>query len=152
MYHVRLKKGSFKYGSKNDKIGINLDEWLYILLSNLSFDPNGCTSLNPKCAYKPSPNFNLFLKSGTYIKTPKTTSTMFNLEEYIVKLLIFWGKMTDNDYKTYCCKYKNKLNLFKEVVYFERGIPIDKSGLIRNWLKRRLSDWGIGGVVDPCCP
>lgn len=151
MYHVRLKRGSYKYDKKGGNFGLNLDEWLYVLLDNLSFGPEGCVIINPtKCFYKPSPINNLYLKSGTFIKVSKSSKAMFNLEEHIVRTLISYGIMTESNYTDYCCKYKTKVNIYKEVVYFERGAVTDRSGVLRKWLNAKLTEWSIP-FTDPCC-
>lgn len=154
MYSVKLKNGSFKYDFHNKKIGTNLDEWLIELLTNL-----GVTLTLPSVGGTDTTCYsncgifaknNLFLKSGTTIKTSKTLNTMFDLEEYVVRLLIFYDLIETADYTTYCCNHKKRLHIFKDIIYFEKGKFSDKKSSILKWFKEKADEWSIT-LTDPCC-
>lgn len=149
MYDVLFNPATVKYDNVNKKdIGLNLDQWLFQLLTDLSATPTCPTNAN-NCTV-------LFLKKGTYkfskFKDVKFDKTLFNLEKYVVRLLEKYSIASVTDWINLgkCCDTKTDLRLFNQNLYFlnKKGIKTNIS--IKQWLKKKCLEFGLN-PLEPCC-
>ncbi len=145
MYSLNLKPGTYKYAKHHSTFGLDLDAWLFDFLDALSLDPTRPCINEQECGF-----YNLFIKSGIYVKAVNTTKTMFDLEKYIAKALIFYGLITTGDYTAYCCKTRKRLHIYNQYLYFERGSIKKRKESLLLWLKTKLAEYDID-IEDTCC-
>lgn len=149
MYDIIINPGTAKYDNVNKKdIGLNLDKWLFELLTDLGATPVCPTNVN-NCTV-------LFLKKGTYkfskFKDVKFDKSLFNLEKHIVKVLEQYSISTITDWINLgkCCDTKVDLRLFNENLYFSNKKGIKNNMSLRQWLKKKSFEFGLN-PLDPCC-
>lgn len=148
MYNINLKTGTYQYNKHNKPLqGLDLDVWLFKFLIDIGFAPKGPCSKSVICG-----NNNLFLMKGTYKFIDRKSDqdyNYFDIEKYIIKLLISWRLLSTYD----CCATNFKKLHILENNLFTAPMNKDKKGSIVTWLLNKLDQFDLYEAIEgnPCC-
>jgi len=143
MYNIQFQKNTYKIADVGTYSGTNLDLFLLKLLTKYGVTvttPTDCCGSD-----------NLFIRKGlTVLASSKDAPLdLYNFERYILKLLVAYGVITEEDITEICCKNDKMLHVSSQVLFFTNRIDLKTSSTIK-WFNRTLNKFGVT-YTDPCC-
>ena len=140
MYTVNIKQGAYRIDSSKEKAGLNLDNYFRGLLIKY-----GVPLLNDSCCQQHA----LFLQSCTFQFTPHRTANVYDMEKYFVRMLVFFGVLTQIQVDAICCPGSTKLVVFTDKLYFTNREGSKKASL-SHFITKKLDEFNIP-YTNPCC-